>query len=171
MTLLYSLFCQYFSRGCFLKCCLDQEKWYVLVIAFLVGVIVGSPFQGHMSDKIGRRKVLLITISSVIFSLLIIVFSPSFFPKESFPILLAIASIINGVFGNVFPAAAAAYSEQINDFQKSLKISTLCRYLALALPFLLQLPHLYGFLAALILNLISLVIIAANFKDRTPTTD
>ncbi len=167
MIFLYAIFCQYFSRGCLLRCCFEQKEWQTLLIAFLVGCVIGSPVQGAMSDYATRKRVLLVTIPCVIVSMLIMVFGSQLCPEEYFQILLAVAAIINGVLGNVLPVAAAAYSEQIDDFQKSLRYSFACRYLALGLPFLLKLPHLYSFSTALVINLVSLVIIALKVKDNT----
>ena len=166
MMFLYSIFCQWFSRGCLLNCCLKQQNWQILVVAFLIGIVIGSPIQGYISDKSSRKKALLITISCIIFSMLIMVIGKSIYPKEHYQILLAVASIINGVLGNVFPVAAAAYSEHINDFQKSLRLSFMCRYGALVLPFILRVPHFYGFLIALIINQVALFVIAFKFKDK-----
>lgn len=166
MMFLYSIFCQWFSRGCLLKCCLEQEKWQFLMAVFLIGFVLGSPIQGYMSDKGSRKQLLLLTISAIILSMLAITVGKPLCSKEHFPILLGITSIINGVFGNVFPVAAAAYSEQINDFQTALRYSFICRYGALALPFLLQLQNFYAFLIAFIINLISITIISFKFNDN-----
>ncbi len=167
MMLLYSIFCQWFSRGCLLKCCLEQEKWQSLLIVFLIGFALGSPIQGYMSDDKGsRKKVLLITISCIILSMLTMMVGKPICSKEHFPILLGSASIINGVFGNVFPVAAAAYSERINDFRTALQHSFICRYGAVALPYLLSLPNFYGFLIALIINLASIMLISIKFDDK-----
>lgn len=163
---LYSIFCQWFSRGCLLKCCLEQEKWQFLIIVFLIGFALGSPLQGYMSDKGSRKKILLLTISCILLSMLTMLIGKPLCSKEQFPLLLGIASIINGVFGNVFPVAAAAYSERINDFQTSIRYAFACRYGALALPFLLQLPHFYGFSIALVINLVSIAMIAFSFNDN-----
>ena len=166
MMFLYAIFCQWFSRGCLLKCCLEQDKWEMLVIAFLVGFAIGSPVQGYMSDKGSRKKILLVTILCVIISMLIIVVGNPFCPTEKFPILLIAASVINGVFGNVFPVATAAYAEKIHNDQGALKLSFLCRYGAMVLPFILQFPHYYSFLVAFIINQVSLIIIAYKFTDK-----
>ncbi|MGH2612312.1 MAG: hypothetical protein ACRDFB_04610, partial [Rhabdochlamydiaceae bacterium] len=121
----------------------------------------------YMSDKGSRKKILLFTISCIIASMLTMMIGKPLCSKEQFPILLGIASIINGVLGNVFPVAAAAYSQKIDDFQKVLKLSFICRYGAVALPFLLQIPNFYGFLTALILNVVSITMVSLNFSDST----
>lgn len=166
MMFLYSIFCQWFSRGCLISSCLEQTNWQMLLMVFMIGYGIGSPVQGYMSDKGSRKKILLFTISGVILSVFILVIGGLVGQNEYFPILLSVASIVNGVFGNVFPAAAAAYSERIDNFQDALKLSLLCRYGALALPFLLKFPHFYSFLIALILNLVSFIVIAFKFKDK-----
>lgn len=91
-------------------------------------------------------------------------FGMQFGTKEQFPYLLSIATIINGVFGNVFPVAAAAYSEQINDSRKVLSYSFPCRYGALAIPFIFKLPHFVSFISAITFALISLIIVLRKFK-------
>lgn len=166
MLFVYSIFCQWFSRGCLLKCCFEQEKWQFLMVVFFIGFIIGSPIQGYMSDKSSRKKILLLAISSVLLSMLAMTIGTPLCSKEQFPILLGIASIINGVFGNVFPVAAAAYSERINDFRTAAGLSFASRYGALFLPFLLQLPNLYGFSIALVINLVSIAMIAFTFNDN-----
>jgi MFS family permease len=142
----------------------------MLVIKFLIGITVGSPFQGHMSDKSSRKKLLIVTVLSVILSLLTMVIGQSFCPHEYFPILLSIACISNGVFGNVCPVAAA-YSEQKNDFQRVLRLSLICRYGALATSFLLRLPTYYGFLTALAINQISFFLISFRYKEKSLTPE
>jgi len=168
---LFSIFCQWFSRGCLLKSCLEQQHWQTLLIAFAIGTIIGSPVQGYMSDRGSRKTILIITILCVILSMMIVFIGKPLCSMERFPYLLAIASIINGVFGNVFPVAAAAYSEQIKDPRKSLTHSLPCRYGSLMLPFLLKLPHFTTFLIAMILNQISLIWVAYNFKDKAPLNE
>jgi len=123
VILLFSIFCQWFSRRCLIQCCLGQEKWKMLLMVLFIGMVVGSPIQGYMSDKSSRKKLLLVTISCVILSLLIVFIGQPFCSKEYFPILLIVASVINGVFGNVFPVAAVAYSEVIEDNQKALQLT------------------------------------------------
>ncbi len=169
MMFLYSIFGQWFSRGCLIKSCLAQEKWEVLLLAFAVGHIVGSPVQGSMSDKVSRKKILLFTILSVVLTMSVMVVGTPFTTEKTFTVLLAIACILNGVFGNVLPVAAAAYSEQINDFDKALRLSFICRYGALALPFLLNLPDTYGFLIALGINAVSLGLVALKYRDNVPS--
>lgn len=166
MMFLYSIFCQWFSRGCLFKCCLEQEKWQLLIVVFLIGFVLGSPLQGYMSDKGSRKHILLLTISCIILSMLTMVIGERLCSQEQLPLLLGIASVINGVFGNVFPVAVAAYSEQINDLRTVVRHAFACKYGALALPFLLQLPSLYGFLIALTINLASVTVIALGFADK-----
>ena len=136
------------------------------MVVFFIGFAIGSPVQGYMSDKSSRKKILLLAISSVLLSMLAMVIGTPLCSKEQFPILLGIASIINGVFGNVFPVAAAAYSERINDLRTAAGLSFASRYGALFLPFLLQLPHFYGFSTALVINLVSIAMIAFSFNDN-----
>jgi MFS family permease len=143
-----------------------QEKREMLLIVFLIGFAIGSPIQGYMSDKSSRKRLLIATILCVILSLCIMVFGQPVCPKEYFPILLAISCIVNGVFGNVFPVAAAAYAESINNDRASVQLSLLCRYGALFLPFLLMLPHIYAFLINAAANLLALLIIVLKFNEK-----
>lgn len=166
MVFLYSIFCQWFSRGCLLKCCLEQEEWQILLVVFFIGFAVGSPIQGYMSGKSFRKKILLLTIPSVLPSILAVIIGTPLCSKEQFSILLGDPCILNGVFGNVFLVAAAAYSERISDFRKATNLSFASRYGGLFLPFLLQLPNFYGLLTALIINWVAIMLIGIGFNDN-----
>jgi len=167
MIFLYSIFCQWFARGSFIRCSLDQEKWQVLLMAIFIGYVLTSPIQGDISDKSSRRKNLLWTLCCVVFSLILMLGNILFCPKEYFLILLGVSAILNGVFGNVFPVAAAAYSEQGNNFRETATVSMAARYGGLAVPFILQLPHIYNFFIALTASLISLILIHVRHKSTS----
>lgn len=165
MMLMYSIVCQMFSRGVLLKTCFEQEKWEVLMMMLFVGIAIGSPVQGHMSDKTSRKKILILTISAVVVSMLIALVGQYQYSKEQFPFLLGLACVINGFFGNGFGGAAAAYSERCGDLEKTTRLAFACRNGGIILPLVLPFHVFYSFLIALLINLLSLTMILFRFKD------
>ena len=101
MMFLYAIFCQWLSRGCLLKCFLEEEKWQIFLVVFLISIVFGSPIQGDMSDKGSRKKVLLVTTLCVILSLMIVMIGRLFCSHETLPIAMIVAVIINGLFGKL----------------------------------------------------------------------
>jgi len=130
MVFLLSIIAQWFSRGTLLQIFFQQEATLFLVSIFLGAVVLSSPIQGYMSDLTSRKKVILLSLSAVIVSLLLILIGPKVFSVK-FPVILGIAAVVNGVFGNVFPASGAALADRTGKQAKSLSHSVLCRYLGL----------------------------------------
>ena len=83
-------------------------------VVTLFGGILGSiysllqflfaPFWGHLSDRLGRRRVLLMTLAGTAFSYVLWFFSGSF-------LLLVIARVIGGVMAGNISIASAAVSD------------------------------------------------------------
>lgn len=151
MVFLFSIVAQWFSRGTLLNIFFQQEQPLFLVVTFLGAIILSSPIQGHMSDLTSRKKVILVALSAVGISMVIALTGPKFsFLK--LPVILGISAIINGVFGNVFPASGAALADRTGNDKQSLSHSFLCRYLGLISGLVLPLPQniklLFGLIAA-----------------------
>lgn len=65
--------------------------------------MLSSPIQGHMSDLTSRRRVILLTLSAVIVSLLFVLVGPRVFSVK-LPVILGIAAVVNGVVWKCFPS-------------------------------------------------------------------
>lgn len=165
MVFLFSIFAQWFSRGFFLKTFFQQEESLFLIVAFLGAIALSSPIQGHMSDLTSRKKVILLGLSFTISSLLIVLLAPHM-NLIKLPVVLGIAAIVNGVFGNVFPAAAAAFSERKGGLAQSTTRSFLCRYLGMGFGFILPLPQTLKLVFCIALAVVAFLWVIFEVEDR-----
>lgn len=168
MIFLFSIFAQWFSRGVFLQIFFQQEDSLLLIAVLFGAVALSSPIQGRMSDLTSRKKVILMGLAFTIASLLIVFFAP----QTNFiklPIILGIAAVLNGVFGNVFPASGAAFSERTKDQRQSMARLLLCRYLGMGIGFILPLPQIPKLIFATTLAVIALLWVLLGVEDRKIT--
>jgi len=165
MVFLFSIVAQWFSRGAFLQIFFQQEESLFLIAVLLGAIALSSPIQGHMSDLTSRKRIILLGLSFTIASLLIVLFSPhTNFIK--LPVILGIAAALNGVFGNVFPAAGAALSERSGDQRQSMVRSLICRYLAMGGGLILPLPQTPKLVFSITLAVVALLWVAFEVEDR-----
>jgi len=156
MVFLFSIFAQWFSRGAFLQIFFQQEESLLLIAVLFGAVALSSPIQGHMSDLTSRKKVILMGLTFTTASLLIAFFAP----QTNFiklPIILGIAAVLNGVFGNVFPASGAAFSEQTKDQRQSMVRLLLCRYLGMGAGFILPFPQTQKLIFGITLTVVAIL--------------
>lgn len=171
MVFLFSILAQWFSRGVLAQICLNQEHGLYLVVIFCVAVVLGSPVQGYMSDLTSRKRVILVTLSATIGSLLIAAFTFHLFSVGKFSIILGIAVVLNGVFGNIFPASGAALADKTGDKGKSLSYSFVSRYSGLLLPFVLPIPNLAKLLIGVTLGVTALIWVLKEFRENGEVYD
>lgn len=165
MVFLFSIIAQWFSRGVFLKIFIQQEASWFLIAILLGAIVLSSPIQGHMSDLTSRKKIILLGLLSTIASILIILFAPHItFIK--FPIILGIAAVINGVFGNVFPASGAAFSEQTGYQKHRLAILIPCRYLGMIGGFSFFGPQMLKLIFSIAIAVIALLFVIFMVEDK-----
>ena len=164
-----------------------------LMTAVLFGGILGSlysvlqflcaPLWGAWSDRVGRRKVLLITISGIALSYLLWFFAASFW-------ILILARIVSGAMGGNLSVATAAVADTTSREKRSSglaligiafglgfivgpAIGGLCSMIDLTeiMPGLAEFgvnPFSLPALVALILSLANLVWVARRFKETLP---
>lgn len=164
MVFLFSIFAQWFSRGAFLQIFFQQEESLLLIAILFGAVALSSPIQGHMSDLTSRKKVILMGLTFTIASLLIVFFAP----QTNFiklPIILGIAAVLNGVFGNVFPASGAAFSERTKDQRQSMARLLLCRYSGMGAGFILPFPQTQKLIFGITLAVVALLWVLLDVED------
>jgi len=165
MVFLFSIVAQWFSRGAFLQIFFRQEESLLLIAVLLGAIVLSSPIQGHMSDLTSRKRIILLGLSFTIASLLIVLFAPHV-NFAQLPLILGIAAVLNGVFGNVFPAAGAAFSERSEDQRQSMVRSLLCRHLAMGGGLILPLPQTPKLVFSMALAIVALLWVAFEVEDR-----
>lgn len=164
MVFLFSIVGQWFSRGAFLQIFIQQEEDLFLISIFLGSVILSSPIQGYMSDLTSRKKVIVLALLASIISILIMLFGPRV-TSLKFPIICGVAAVVNGVFGNVFPASGAGLSERTGEEKRSLLHSFLFRYLGLGVGALMPLPQMSKLLFAVSLVTVALLWVIWDIED------
>jgi len=168
---LFAIFAQWFSRGFLFQLCLGQENGTFLFVVFFVAFLLGAPVQGYMSDVTSRKKVILGALAAVVVSLLIVSFGPVLFSPEKVPVILGVAAIINGVFGNASPAATAALWDNTGNRRESFAKSFSCRYSALLLAFVLPIAQRVEFFLGLSLAAAAFVWVLVGMEEKERSSE
>lgn len=136
-----AIFAQWFSRGAFLKVCLNSEFKLILIAGMVCGLLVGPVIQGAISDRIPRKKAILIgqicTLVSVAIAGYMVLQGVENY-TATLPFVMALA--INSFLSNISPACSATMVDRGMKGMEALMSSNFCRYsglfAAMAIPFL-----------------------------------
>ncbi len=167
---IFTIFAQWFSRGVLGVLCFQHTSTQIFIPLFILAFSIGSPLQGHLSDKINARKqIALIALCCLTLSCLIAYFGLTQAKGTSFLIFLVTALVINGVFGNASPVLTAHMSDGGLNMKESISSMLLYKNIGIMCAILsafLSLKLCLG--AAFLLNCLALGLVHKKIFQEDP---